>query len=303
MVFFVLSGYLIHSSYDGDLKRYIKARLWRIYPVFLAALLVTYVTACVAAGRVITVDLAHLAGNLAMLQDRPREGSIVSPFMGNEALWSLSYEVAFYAIYPLVMRCRTPTLAAILVAAAGFALMIAAPSQLARFAAYFALWWLGAALWEHHKGRAWPLVATSAAVSAGVIALLLVGSAQLEARHFAGALAGCLVVGSSATLAPALRPFAPFAPTSYALYALHFPLLASAPLLPLPLWAGLTVMASTAYCLAWVVELYAHRLKKVRAPFERDFAAFRAAGQLPNGIFLHLQGERGSRSRGPAEGV
>jgi hypothetical protein len=104
LIFFVLSGFVIHhSSFDqiaSGFKKYFIKRFRRIYPIFilsmLLSLLIVYVSGyqCGKAGDILT----SMAGNLLMLQDLGKD-SWVSPFLGNYPLWSLSFEWWYYMIY------------------------------------------------------------------------------------------------------------------------------------------------------------------------------------------------------------
>ena len=112
-LFFVLSGYCIHRpdarklrenpGYEPLWIKYGMRRLWRIYPVFLAALLLTALFDHLI--RTITPLCTNLgdnsfwcfAMNLATLQ------GIVTPSYGsNGPLWTLGIEIHFYLIYPLL---------------------------------------------------------------------------------------------------------------------------------------------------------------------------------------------------------
>ena len=112
-LFFVLSGYCIHRAgakrlaRDGTatlpLKPYFLRRLWRIYPVYVAALLVT-----AAVDRYLLLhggyhepgqdnSLPTLIASLLGLQGiaAPRYGS-------NVVFWTLAMELHFYCLYPVL---------------------------------------------------------------------------------------------------------------------------------------------------------------------------------------------------------
>ena len=112
MIFFLLSGFVIYANEHNrlhDLKGYYLRRMRRIYPTFLIAL---FVTALIAyANGTLARDFSwwELWGNLAALQDISalKPGVIVSPFLGNDPLWSLSHEIFFYAVFPVVIFLAT----------------------------------------------------------------------------------------------------------------------------------------------------------------------------------------------------
>jgi len=109
IVFFLLSGVVIfaneHTRAD-HLPSYALRRLRRIYPPLLCALLVSTLVAIDNATLTRSFHWTELAGTLLSLQDLPdlKPGVIVAPYLDNDPLWSLSYEVAFYAAFPFVLR-------------------------------------------------------------------------------------------------------------------------------------------------------------------------------------------------------
>jgi len=114
-LFFIISGYCIHRSFASSQKIhgetraawsfYFLRRAWRIYPVFIFAMVLTaglntyseprLVPGCgIGAGpNSVQVAIWNLAG-LA--------GSVAPNFGANFALWSLSIELQLYAVYPIV---------------------------------------------------------------------------------------------------------------------------------------------------------------------------------------------------------
>lgn len=112
-LFFVISGYCIHRpqaqkmkidpGYRLSLKRYAARRLLRIYPVLIAALVLTSVLDHVTRelrpldAQLGTNSITCFISNLCTLQN------LAGPTYGsNLALWTLSIELHFYAIYPLL---------------------------------------------------------------------------------------------------------------------------------------------------------------------------------------------------------
>lgn len=277
LLFFVLSGFVIHLSSKGDWSAFWRARATRIYPIFLFSLLLAYAVKCVLAGQFVGAEPGNLLGNLVMLQDRPKAGNIVEPYMHNAPLWSLSYEWIFYGLYWLIVRYgpRQKTAVALSISAMCFVGLMFTNLQIARFGAYFMLWWLGVGLCELYKGRgARTLLITSATVSVAILALAvgaIVGiepattpkvSAHIELRHFAAALAaiGLILVWSKLGwrgFRPLMRVFGSLAPISYALYLVHYPLLQLTSVLPLPPIAGIAAMLAVSLALAWFLECIA----------------------------------------------
>jgi peptidoglycan/LPS O-acetylase OafA/YrhL len=111
-LFFVISGYCIHRpeirklkadpSYRLSLGNYAARRIWRIYPVLLAALLLTagldHLTRTLSPTneRVGDDSLFCFAVNLSSLQ-----GIVASSYGSNFPLWTLAVEIHFYLVYPL----------------------------------------------------------------------------------------------------------------------------------------------------------------------------------------------------------
>jgi peptidoglycan/LPS O-acetylase OafA/YrhL len=113
---FVISGYCIHRSQAKKLRdvpafivswrHYFLRRFWRIYPTFIAALVLTWlidtapvVFAGPAPGQSDTLRTALV--NVFALQ------GLAAPYFGsNNVLWTLGLEIHFYLLYPLVLAIR-----------------------------------------------------------------------------------------------------------------------------------------------------------------------------------------------------
>ncbi|HEY4801608.1 MAG TPA: acyltransferase, partial [Paraburkholderia sp.] len=158
-IFFVISGYCIHRSHAARLARnplyrldagdFLLRRFIRIYPVLFCALLLTFALDSFSArywphnDRLGDIGLRAFAGNLLALQ------GITAPTYGsNGALWTLSLEIQFYALYPLLFAVRRRigsnwTLAGLIVLGAiSYALL--ERRGIIVFASYWASWYLGA---------------------------------------------------------------------------------------------------------------------------------------------------------------
>jgi peptidoglycan/LPS O-acetylase OafA/YrhL len=188
---------------------------------------------------------------LAGLQDVSflKPGVIVDPYLRNDPLWSLSYELAFYVVFPPVLAAwtRSPRLATHmigLVCCVLYACYALWPNHFALVGAYFLLWWAGAMAARAYLSGARdcrPLVPTLGWMLAlcGVAAIVVYVAGYdgvyqfpvLPLRHFCVGLAIMAVffgpIGRcSATLAMRFgRLFSALASISYGLYVLHYPLL------------------------------------------------------------------------------
>ncbi|MFC4243532.1 acyltransferase family protein [Gryllotalpicola reticulitermitis] len=279
MVFFLLSGFVIFANESdrvGDLRSFYLRRLRRIYPLVLIAMGVS--TAVWAVGVVSRPPnwRSALATVLSLDDLTAKPGIVSGAYLGNAPLWSLSYEVFFYAIFPLVMVLwrRTPQLTRHLVGAvavAAYLSYIAAPNHFSLVTAYFALWWAGAAAAKAHLDGGIRLGRIRVeAVWLGALTLAAVGSWVVEGwqgptnypflmvRHFGVALGLLLVLATPvrtrlATLALRGAPvWAWVASISYGIYALHYPIVIQTS--RVFGWEAFAPMVALTVACAWVVE-------------------------------------------------
>lgn len=125
MVFFLLSGFVVYANeFDrrGGVGAYLFRRLRRIYPPLVLALVLSIGVAAADRDLVAEFHPGQVLGTLVALQDNGalKPGVIVDPPFHNLALWSLSYEIAFYLVFPLLASAlhRWPRLTPHLVGAA-----------------------------------------------------------------------------------------------------------------------------------------------------------------------------------------
>ncbi len=291
MIFFLLSGFVIFHSTDLNADKsfgsYLRRRVRRIFPIFLLALLVSWLfrgDSSAWSGR-------DLAGNLFMLQDFSwaKPGVWFDTFCGNLPLWSLSYEWWFYLLFfPVYRWCpeRFQLGATALVSAVGLISYQLFPNQASLFLQYFVVWWVGAELAKMRlRGSALNLAACykclavlvgfATALALPVLvakrsgAVLVFGQHPvLELRHFTAAAAGLVVAlvwrrlrwGGFAWI---FRWFGPAAGISYAIYVLHYPMVIHASYLAgrLPRSVELTIYLAVFVFVAWFAE----------GPFQRWF--------------------------------
>lgn len=255
VVFFLLSGFLIFASEQTrirtDVRGYYLRRVRRIYPLLLAAMAVTAAVAWMNGLLAQDFKTVDLVLNLLSVQDVSalKPGVIVDPFLGNSPLWSLSYEMFFYLVFPLVMIARRVSSRFVLtlvgaVSIVGYGTFLLVPNHFSLVAGYLLVWWAGAVIADLYRsnkltfGQLLPLLgwlgALCAVAGAGVV---LFGRSDvgvfpmLPLRHFAFALVcvafcgtalAAVLVRSAQRLA---RPAAYVASISYGLYVLHYPLL------------------------------------------------------------------------------
>jgi len=286
MLFFIVSGFVVYYSTakhgDYSFRPYFARRARRIFPIFFLALALSFITVFLLGhANSPPPSLWQLLGNLFMLQDFSggKPGVWVSPFGGNLALWSLSYEWWFYMLFFPIYRFVPPKQQIHVVAAfsfVGFMTFSLLPNQVSLFLMYFVLWWSGAELGRSYLNQV-PLTVTSQKQSIIYLTLLTALVATpvlsavvndqslsfgihpvLELRHFCACLL-FLVIGllwarmSWVGFRLIFGSFAFVAPISYALYVFHFPLavtssyLAGFEFLPLQLTGYVAITFLAAY--------------------------------------------------------
>jgi peptidoglycan/LPS O-acetylase OafA/YrhL len=253
LVFFLLSGFVIFANERNRVARprgYYLRRLRRIYPPIVLAMLVS--TASWLLGFISTkLSWNSAVATLLSVQDIGflKPGVISDPYLGNDPLWSLSYEVFFYATFPLVMllwrRSKTVTRHTVgFVSCLAYVSYMIVPNHFSLVMSYFLIWWAGAMLARVYLDgalrirAALPEIAWLAAlVAAAALGVLVHGFEGigfypfLMLRHFAFALFLVLLVLSPVRILLArvslrlARPAALVASISFGIYVLHYPLL------------------------------------------------------------------------------
>jgi peptidoglycan/LPS O-acetylase OafA/YrhL len=250
LLFFVLSGFSIRLSIRGRgladraaLVHYTRRRLARILPAYWLALLVAGAIATwLAPVPAVARSSRTLLGNLLFLQTAVGvEGAWFLPYAGNGALWSLSFEMFYYAAFPLLWRAvpeRRRRLGWVFGSCVcAHALAEVWPNPFAMFVASGPIWYFGVELAELYLGArpvlTWPLFT-------GLALLLWATQHTPRAVAFYGLWVGSLlylggvlllrVPAEVARLAhklerPLFEPFARVGDLSYALYLLHVPIL------------------------------------------------------------------------------
>ena len=107
VAFFLISGYSIHLSISRDSRDYLARRFWRIYPIYVASLLLAIVL-------FFAIKPVHVVENWWLRQTNG--AALASHFVFGQSFWtpslanfspswSLGIEVLFYALAPLFLRC------------------------------------------------------------------------------------------------------------------------------------------------------------------------------------------------------
>jgi peptidoglycan/LPS O-acetylase OafA/YrhL len=182
LFFFVLSGFVIHLKYarnittNGDArfntKDYLFKRIKRIYPPFLASLLLTFILDSIGKRLHYTIyegttpyefintiitkqhGFINLLGNLIFI-----ENSRVGIWGTNGPSWSLKYEWWFYMLYPLLIYINRKSIVNSLLVVTGLFILgitVFDPTGLVFIGAilkYLAAWWLGVLLADIYTKR------------------------------------------------------------------------------------------------------------------------------------------------------
>jgi peptidoglycan/LPS O-acetylase OafA/YrhL len=254
IVFFLLSGFVIYAQEHARALSptgYFLRRTRRIYPPLICALIVSTLVALDNGDLAQNFNLRQLFGTIFALQDvvSLKPGVIVNPYLGNLPLWSLSYEIAFYVVFPVILRAwiRSPVSVTHVIGATCcvmYLVYIVFPNHWALVAAYFLLWWSGAMAAEAYfrGGRS---VYSMRPCFAWLLVLCLIAAGTvfvdgfhgpgrfpiLPLRHFlvAAIILAILFGPIGQRLTKILRAFAVpagfVASISYGIYVVHVPLL------------------------------------------------------------------------------
>jgi peptidoglycan/LPS O-acetylase OafA/YrhL len=148
ILFFVLSGFVIYYSStktkNDCLQNFAVRRFRRIYPLFIVSLVVSYIFCCISEEKIVLINFNELLGNLLMLQDSSalKPGVWFDSFLGNPALWSLSYEWWFYLIFFLIYKL----IASAMISLFGYITYFTYPNKISLTLMYFLIWWSGVEL-------------------------------------------------------------------------------------------------------------------------------------------------------------
>jgi len=295
VLFFVLSGFSIRLSLQRRgldsrlaLADYYRRRARRVLPLYWLALACAWlVAASVAPLPPEWLSPATLLGNLLFLQTADGvPGQWFLPWAANGPLWSLSFEVFYYAAYPwLVRRARDEAArwrVVLLVTGFGMLTNVFAPNPLAMFCAASLTWYLGVDLAERWlepgaPARPYGLAGLCAAATALRFGL---GSAGLT-FHYVWVAASAVVLARlvlrwqrrSGAAAASRRPYPVsveagrgallwLGSISYALYLLHVPVLRAGEALFGPGVAAALGSLIASVLLAFAAEKWAERFRR-----------------------------------------
>lgn len=246
MLFFVLSGFCVHLPLAGGKafawKPYAARRFFRIYPPYLAAVVLTL--GCELLARVIdptgaTSPIGTVLRSVFMVQNY---GPDAGQMIGNPSLWSLPVEMELYVVYPLFLWMLRrfgvwPTVLAVsAVSATPLLFHQALPALDGGFIQYWLIWCSGALLAERWKTGGLPrpgaihvvIMFTAFAIAAGLHwkGLNHWVACQFWAVGYGLVLWFVLMKPSLAAAVPVrlLKVLVWMGALSYSLYLVHFPL-------------------------------------------------------------------------------
>ncbi|MGF6772423.1 peptidoglycan/LPS O-acetylase OafA/YrhL [Paraburkholderia sp. GAS199] len=303
-IFFVISGYCIHRggalrlaknpAYQLDAGNFWVRRFARIYPVLLAALVLTLALDWVSLQlppvnhKIREIGVQAFLVNLFSLQ-----GVAGKTYGSNGALWTLSLEVQFYAIYPLLFALRrrlgmTPVLAIVAVVNVVSAYVLER-HDIQFFTSYWFAWTLGAWIADARAHRAadkrssiWLYVVAAGLIALGCVAFHFgqYGAFQLWALGFAFYLYKALERRNADT--PGLRLLSRFGDFSFSLYLIHLPIFVLLSSLLFRSSLQMSIWPSFGYMLVAVPVAYVfYRL--VELPAMKWSASFKPASRNPHG--------------------
>lgn len=156
ILFFLLSGFVIHYNYRGKVKvsykNYYIKRARRIYPIYLLALFFPYLLWLVSQSPTpINPTLTNFLGGIFMLQDLGRYPGVAIKTFYNSPLWSISYEWFFYLIYLPLLKLKPQNSIikkGFFLSVIAFILFIFFNDKLFMTLSYFIIWAIGADIAE-----------------------------------------------------------------------------------------------------------------------------------------------------------
>lgn len=101
--FLLISGYSVGGSYLHQPEGFLMRRFWRVYPVYLASIVVTLVVS-VSCLHLTPPSLVCLINNLLFLNQITTSTSLVGP------AWTLALEVWLYCLCPMMLRASPAVL-------------------------------------------------------------------------------------------------------------------------------------------------------------------------------------------------
>ncbi len=232
LIFFVLSGFVIHLKQAGKNKKILKIsdfyakRILRIYPTLIVSFLLTFCCAAIPyyflTKPLVDFNLYNFLYNLFLIPQSPIWGN-------NYPVWSLKHEWYFYILYPVLQWTAKShyfySLSIPIILNITFAFGINIPF-IGEANMTILYWWLGAGLAELYKSEflSHKLIYFSAPF---IVAIYFVNEKNLTSIFFC-LITICflafLIKKPSSRLSFFLRKFTFLGNFSFSIYLLHFPI-------------------------------------------------------------------------------
>jgi peptidoglycan/LPS O-acetylase OafA/YrhL len=123
-------------------------RFIRIYPTFLAAILITWVCDTYSKNYGINAKVGDLSLGNAILNLLALVGVVGTPFGSNGPLWSLAIEIQFYVVYPFALiawrRIGSNRMLFLTLAISVAGAIVSSKLQVQTCITFYFSWWLGA---------------------------------------------------------------------------------------------------------------------------------------------------------------
>lgn len=254
IIFFILSGFVINYSFtlsaDKKFSSYFTNRFLRIFTPLIFIFPLGYILKCIKTASLADPEPLNLLLNIMMLQDATslKPNVIVSPYMDNLPLWSLSYEWWFYMLYYPIQKYtklnHNKSLLVLTISSMAAVIYIFSPTFIPRILMYLSIWWIGVSLSNIELGdknfslsKMYITIINLVIISIILISNIIIFSASgekttigihpmLEARHHIFALLAiftCLLWKKHnwVMFDNIVSPFSILAPISYVMYISH----------------------------------------------------------------------------------
>ena len=245
MLFFLISGFCVHYPYAAksrklDLKLYSIRRFFRIYPPYLAAVLISVLCEFLARNLgQITSSLPKIVQTITMTQNYSLDkGQMVS----NPSLWSLPVEMELYAFYPIFylllskLGWKTSIYIITVISLTSINLIVLGNTYISgNFLQYWVIWCLGALLAEKYRKEQLPFWSENYSYLTALLFLIAI-SAQivklpLSIQHLTWSLAYFMIILWGLTRINPLQNLHQYikqkimfvGQISYSIYLIHFP--------------------------------------------------------------------------------
>jgi peptidoglycan/LPS O-acetylase OafA/YrhL len=297
LLFFIISGFCIRATswkYNflkrADVIHYASRRAARIVPLYLFALGYTYGVG-VALGQASgsSYSLKTLAGNILFLQTpEDSRGVWFVPFGDNGPLWSISFEIFYYLLFPIFILWETRVavrfgnhtwLVMLIMSFASSAMALAinhvVPNPIMLFMTGYCIWWTGVCAEQVRRGtgRYVDTLAVLAGLAILIGAVLLVKSSATGKLISAGTMLAILWLilqgqpifywlSELAPLRLAIKVLAALGGFSYGLYLIHYPTLMLAKFVFAESVVGVIISVLASFALAAFAESLAGTLKR-----------------------------------------